>query len=166
MRDMSLKVQNSFQYRNIEEAIVELFERLLNQLPANTAALDTRRVGDRNEGILVTLRPHNPKSASIWAHAENGLGLVDFGFGEWGPTWELPVEGHNPRADRTELLQEVEQLCKAVMSGRCRHKRGFLTITGSIEVGNRPYRITDMLVFHPRPPLRGTRVYEPYVPEL
>lgn len=163
---MSAMVADPFEYRDIEERVLDLFKRLLAQLPANTAELRTKRVGKQDEGILVTLRPHDPRSASMWAHAENGINLVDFGFGDWGPTWELPSEGDNPKADKAELLNEVEELCKAVMSGNCKHKRGFLSITGSIQVGSRAYRITDMLVFRPRPPLRGTRLYEPYVVPL
>lgn len=109
-----------------------------------------------------SLRPQNAASAAVVAHAENGLSLVDFSFGEYGPAWELPIEGDNPEANKKELLQEVREMCQAVISGNCKHKRGFLSISGSIQVGERPYRITDLLVLRAVPPLRGTRNYEPY----
>jgi hypothetical protein len=61
------------------------------------------------------------------------------------------------------VLKEIQEMCQAVIAGNCKHTRRFLSITASIQVGERSYRITDLLVFRPAPPLRGTKSYEPYV---
>jgi hypothetical protein len=154
------------EYASIEAELVTLFERLVAELPPNAASLEVKRVGRNKEGVLVTLRPQNPDAASMWAHAENCLHLVDFGFGDWEPTWELPIEGYNRKADKREVLKEVEELCKAVMAGNCKHTRGLFSVTGSIQAGGRPYKITEMLVFRRKPPFHGTRIYEPYISGL
>jgi hypothetical protein len=148
------------EYANIEEELVIVFNELLAELPPNTAVVDVKSVPP--SGTVVKLVPHNPAAAAAWAHAENGLGVIDFGFGEYGPTFELPIESANPQADKKELLQEVGEMCRAVIVGNCQHRRGFFGITGSIQVHGRPYRITDLLIIRPKPPLRGTRKYEPY----
>lgn len=158
--------RRSDDFTKIEDELVALFERLLSELPPNTASLEMRRVGRNAEGLLITLKPQSPDAASAWAHTENGLHVVDFGFGNWESTWELPTEGDNPKADKWELFQEVEDLCKAVMNGRCEHKRGLLSITGSIHARNRTYRVTDMFVLRAKPPIRGTYTYGPYVPRI
>jgi hypothetical protein len=154
--------RRSDEYANIEEELVELLKRLLAELPPNVASLEVKRAGPNGEGVVVVLKPQNPASAVVVAHAENGLGVIDFSFGEYGPTWELPIEGNNPEANKKEVLQEIREMCWAVIVGNCKHKRGFLSISGSIRVGERPYRITDLLVLRAVPPLRGTRKYEPY----
>ena len=110
----------------------------------------------------MVLKPQNPAACTLSVHGEDGLEAVDFSLGDYGPTWELPIEGDNPRANKHEVLQEVREMCQAVIAGNCKHKRGFLSITGSIHIGERRYRITDLLVFRPVPPLHGTKNYEPY----
>lgn len=140
-----------------------MLKHLLAELPPNVASLEVKRATPKGEGVIAVLIPQNPAAASVVAHAENGLGLVDFSFGEYGPTWELPMEGYNPKANKKELLQELEEMCRAVIAGNCEHKRGLFSIRANIQVGNRPYRVTDMLVFHPVPPLHGARKYEPYI---
>jgi hypothetical protein len=153
------------EFLSIEEDLIALFQRLLGEMPPNAASLEVRRVGRSKEGIQVILTPRNPGAAALWAHAEKGLHLVDFGFGDWSNTWELPIEGRNPKARKEELLQEVRELCKAVIAGNCSYERGFLSRTASIQVEGRPrYRITDMPIFRTRPPLHGIRFYEPYTP--
>lgn len=160
---MIRRTNNEFQ--SIEEDVIALFQHLLADLPPNAASLEVRRVGRSKEGIQVTLTPRNPGAAVLWVHAEKGLQLIDFGFGDWNNAWELPVEGTNPKAGKEELLQEVRELCKAVIAGNCKYERGFLSRTASIQVeGKRPYRVTDIPIFRTRPPLHGTRLYEPYTP--
>jgi hypothetical protein len=151
------------EFLRIEEDLVELFECLLAEMPPNAASLEVRRVGRNKEGLQATLIPGNTRAASLWVHAEKGVGLVDLGFGDWNNAWELPIEGRNPKAGKVELLQEVRELCKAVIAGNCRYERGFLSRTATIGVeGGPPYRVTDIPVFRTRPHLRGIRCYEPY----
>ena len=145
------------------EEVVALLRKLLAELPLNVASLEVRHIPD---GIVATLKPTNTAAASISLHAENRLELIDLSFGQYGPTWELPIEGYNPKANKQELLQEVEAICRAVMTGNCEHSRGLLSIRGTIQVGSRLYRLRDMLVFRVTPSFRGTRKYEPYSPGL
>jgi hypothetical protein len=153
----------NLEYLSIEEDLIALFQYLLAEMPPNDASFEVRRVGRFKEGIQVTLTPRNSGAASIWVHAENGTDLVDFGFGDWTNSWELPTEGRNSKARKVEVLQEITDLCKAVIAGHCSYERGFLSRTASVLIeGRPPYRITDIPVFRSRPPLRGTRFYEPY----
>lgn len=122
---------------NLEEELVMLLKHLMAELPPNVATLDIKR--PKSDGVVVLLIPTNPAAARVVVHTANGLGLVDFSFGEYPPTWELPYESHNPKANKKELLQEIEAMCRAVMAGNCEHKRGLLSIRASIRVGSRPY---------------------------
>ena len=151
------------EYANIEQELVDLAGRLLAELAPNAASLEVRRAGPNGEGVVVVLKPRNPDSAAVVLHAENGCRAIDFSFGEYGPTWELPVESDNPDADKQQALQEIREMCRAVIAGNCKHERGFLSVTGSIQIGGRSSRITDLLVLRPVPPLHGARKYAPYV---
>jgi len=151
------------EYVNLEKELVALFERLIAELPPNVATLDVRRGTQKHDGVVAVLTPTNRAAARVVAHTVNAFGLVDFSFGEYSPTWELPFEGHNSKANEKELLHEVEEMCRAVIAGHCEHKRGLLSIRGSIQVHNRPYRVTNLPVFRAVPRLRGTRKYEPYI---
>jgi hypothetical protein len=146
---------------NLEEELITLLRRLIAELPPNLAALDIKR--PKSDGVVALLIPTNPAAARIVVHTANGLGLVDFSFGEYPPTWELPYESHNPKANKKELLNEIEEMCKAVMAGNCEHRRGLLSIRASIRVGSRTYKITDLPVLHAALPLFRTRKYEPYI---
>lgn len=90
------------EYGRIEEELVALLRKLLAELPPNAASLEVRPVS--NNGIVAVVKPTNPAAASIVTHAENGLHLIDFSFGEYEPTWELPIEGYNPNANKGALL--------------------------------------------------------------
>jgi hypothetical protein len=162
-RDMRTMSQRKNEYASLEDELVTLLKHLLAELPPNVASLEVKRATPNGEGVIAVLTPQNPAAASVIAHTENGLGLVDFNFGEYGPTWELPIEGYNSKANKRELLQEVEDMCRAVIAGNCEHRRGLFSIRGNIQVSNHLYRMTDMLVFRPVPPLHGTRKYEPYI---
>jgi len=151
------------EYADIENELIALLKDVLASLPPNVASLEIKRAKPNGPGLIAVLRPQNSSAASVVAHAENGFPLVDFSFGDYGPTWELPAEGYNPKANKKELFRELEEMCRAVIAGNCEHKRGLLSIRGRIQVGDRRYKVTDLLVFHPVPPLRGTRKYEPYI---
>jgi len=150
-------------YFKIEDDLVALFERLHADLPADTASLTIRRAEAR--GTQVMICPRNPRAASVWAHAENGLPVIDFGFGEYEPTWELAFEGENPNSSKEELYVQVEKLCRAVMAGHCENRRRFLTVVSLVRVGTRDYKVSHSPILRPKPPFRGTRTYEAYIPE-
>ena len=154
------------QYTHIEEELVVLLENLLAELPSDVASLEVMRALSKSEGVVAKLKPRNPSAASIMLHAENGRGIVDFCFGGYEPTWELPYEGSNPRPSKKELLQEVEQMCRAVMAGRCHHARRLFGIRGTILVGDQPSTVTHFFVLRPTPALKGTRKYESYTGQL
>jgi hypothetical protein len=113
----------------------------------------------KSDGVVALLIPTNPAAAGIVVYTANGLGLVDFSFGEYPPTWELPYESHNPKANKKELLNEIEEMCEAVMAGNCEHGRGLLSIRASIRVGSRTYKVTHLPVLHAALPLCGTLPY-------
>jgi hypothetical protein len=150
-------------YLKIEDELVILYERLHADLPPGTASLAARRTDAH--GTQVTIFPRNPRAASVGAHAEKGVPLIDFGSGEYKPTWELPLEGEIPEVGEEELFLEVERLCRAVMAGPCENRRRFLGVGSVVRVGPRDYKVCHSLIFWPKPRFRGTRRYEAYVPD-
>src|SRR5689334_14943870 len=102
-------------YGNIEAELKKAIEQVVTELPQGSARIETWP--SKGGGIVVNIFPANRQAALMGAHAENGLALVDFWFGEFGTTWELPIEGQNPGATKEELLAEVQQLCRAVLDG-------------------------------------------------
>ena len=150
-------------YLKIEDELVALFERLHAELQPGIASLTVRR--SEEHGAQVTIFPKNPRAASVWAHAENGLQLIDFGFGEYEPTWELPLEGENPASSKDELLLEVENLCHAVIAGHCENRRFLLGVGSVVLVGSREYKVRHFPVLWPKPSFRGTRTYQAYSSE-
>lgn len=151
--------RNFEEYGRIEEELVGLLKKLLGELCPGEASLDVRSVSG---GTVAVLEPTNPSSACIVTHAERGLELIDFSFGKYGPTWELPTEGYMPNPSKADLLHEVEEMCRAVIAGRCEHRRRLLSVTGQVRVGNHTYRVRDLLVWHVNPPFKGVRKYDPY----
>ena len=149
-------------YAHIEEELIALLNTLLAELPSNVASLEVMRAQPKSNGVIAKLKPRNPAAASVVLHAENGCGIIDFCFGEYEPTWELPYEGSNPRPSKKELLQEVEQMCRAVMAGGCHHARRLFGVRGTILVGDQPSTVSHFFVLRPTPPLNGTRKYESY----
>ena len=151
--------QNS--YVTIEDELVELFERMVSELPPGVASIQVSK--PRSGGVVVSLKPQSPKAALAGAHAENGLDLIDFWFGDYPVTWELPTEGQNPKADKGGVLGEVRELCRAVAAGNCAVRFGILSITGEVIVGKQPYRVTSFFECHPLLFLRNrTHRYSPY----
>jgi hypothetical protein len=98
--------------------------------------------------MTATLVPRTPNAASITLHIESPLDLVDFSFGEFSPTWELPTEGRNPAATEEELLQELKEMCRAVIAGQCEHKLGLLSVSGTVRISGQPSTVTDWFVPH------------------
>jgi hypothetical protein len=84
---------------------------------------------------------------------------------EYQPTWELPLEGENPKGTKDELLLEVENLCRAVIAGHCKNRRSFLGVGSVVLVGSREYKVRHFPILWPKPPFRGTRPYQAYSSE-
>lgn len=146
---MAISTHNQFE--NIEEDILSLFQQLETELPPQTAELNVTRL-TKSAGIIVSLKPRNSLGASAWCPAQNRIGRIDFGFGEYSPAWELPIEGENPGADKDAILAEVAQMCRAVVAGNCEHQRRWLAITARIVIHGRTSSVTDAMVsaqFHP-----------------
>jgi hypothetical protein len=147
------------EYASFEEEVTALFNQVLTQLPVNTGLVRAEKKGD---GTTVRLTPRNEAAASIWAHVINGLDVVYFGFGEFGNTWELPIEGYS-NGGKQELLQEIKEMCFAIIAGNCSHRRGILSVTGEIRLGSRKYRLRDLLEFPRSLRIWEVRNYAPYV---
>ena len=149
-------------FDNIESELIELFKKINAELPSRAAELVLVQPQSKDDGITVSLRPRNPSSASAWCHAWNNVGSIHFGFGEYSPAWELPVEGENPDADKAEILREVGEMCRAVINGSCEHQRRLIGITARLKIHGKNRSVTDLLIFWPSPPLWGTRKYLPW----
>jgi hypothetical protein len=149
-------------FDNIESELIELFKKINAELPSHVAELELVKSQSKDGGITVSLRPRNPSSASAWCHAWNGIGTVHFGFGEYSPTWELPEEGENPGADREQLLKHIEEMCCAVIQGKCEHQRRLWGITARLIVHGQTFSVTEAPIIRPNPPLHGTRHYTAY----
>jgi hypothetical protein len=135
-----------------------LFEKLVAELPANTARLNVYRV-PKGDGSVIELLPTNQQAASFGVHVDDGADLVDFSFGRLG-TWELPEDGRNPHSSAEEVLLEVEQMGRAVIAGRCEQQRGLFSLTSRIFVDGYTYKVVDLPML-PLPPF-GKRKYAPY----
>jgi len=144
------------------EEIKAVLRDLLAELPPDTARLNVYRVPN-NDGTVVELIPSNTDAASIEVHVDDGADYVDLSFGERGGTWELPLEGRYKDADKSQLLGEVKEMCRAVIAGRCRKSRGAFWLTSKIDVGDYTYKLTDLPMFGI--PFR-TRHYAPYIEPL
>lgn len=142
--------------KGIDESnrLLDLFQELLDSLPAGTATLESKRT-QNDDGTIIRLMPSNRHAAQFGAHTEDGaLSLIDVFFGS-GTTFEL--EG-----DVNELLALVRRSGLAVISGRCEERFGFLGVRGKIQMGGgKVYRCTHY--FHPRLYPKTVR-YKPYDP--
>ena len=142
------------------EKLRVLFERLLAELPHDTACLNIYRV-PKGDGTVIDFVPANRDSASFGVHVDDdGVGYLDFSFGRIG-TWELPQEGRNRKASAEQLLSEVEQMSRAVIAGKCEETRGLFSLTSRIHVDGYTYEMVDLPML-PVPPF-GTRKYVPFV---
>jgi hypothetical protein len=142
------------------EKLRVLFERLVAELPSDTARLNIYRV-PKGDGTVIELLPANRDSASLGVHVDDdGIDYLDFSFGRIG-TWELPQEGRNRKASAEQLLLEVEQMSRAVIAGKCEETRNLFSLTSRIHVDGYTYKVVDLPML-PIPPFR-TRRYAPYV---
>src|SRR5689334_2204494 len=116
----------------MQQKVKALFDILLGEFPSGTATLDMRRTRN-DDGTLFELLPSNPLAASIMVHVEDTVDLADFSFGESG-TWELPYEGRNPKAGVEGILSEIEDMCRAVMGGKCECRQGWFSSASRIFV--------------------------------
>ena len=141
------------------EKLRVLFERLVAELPSDTARLNIYRV-PKGDGTVIELLPTNRDSASFGVHVDDdGIDYLDFSFGRIG-TWELPQEGMNRKASAEQLLLEVEQMSRAVIDGKCEETRGLFWLTSKIYADWYTYKMVDMPML-PILPFR-TRRYAPY----
>jgi hypothetical protein len=142
------------------EKLSVLFERLVAELPSDTARLNIYRV-PKGDGTVIELLPANRDSASFGVHADdNGNDDLDFSFGRMG-SWELPQEGRNRKASAEQLLLEIEEMSKAVIAGKCEETRGPFWLISKIYSDGYTYQMVNMPML-PIPPFR-TRRYAPYV---
>ena len=156
-------MRNSTEYSNIEAELRNVIEEVLSTFPQGSAHLQSK--SGKDGGIVISIIPTNPHAAPMGAHGENGLALVDFWFGEFGTTWELPIEGQNPRGTKLEVLAELRQLCNAILDGHCEEKIGLFSTAGIIHVGKETYAIRNFFYLHWRRFFTGKRriQYQPYI---
>jgi hypothetical protein len=142
------------------EKLRVLFERLVAELPSDTARLNIYRV-PKGDGTVIELLPTNRDSASYGVHVDDdGIDYLDFSVGRIG-TWELPQEGRNRKASAEQLLLEIEQMSRAIIAGKCEETRGPFWLTSKIYADGYTYKMVDMPML-PILPFR-TRRYAPYV---
>ena len=138
--------------------LTALFERLAGELPAGTATLDIQEDGHGIE-TSVELKPANPASASCGVHAHDFV-LFSFDFGGFS-RWGLEVDRRYREGDKG-IVDEVEEMARAVIAGQCEINRGLTWVVGRIHVGDYTYtKITDVPMFSVFP--FGKRRYAPYV---
>ena len=127
-------------YQLVSE-ITALFERLVAELPAGTAAVHVRQV---SAGTVIDVKPANPASANFGVHVDD-FELYSFGIGTKSQ-WEFPWE-RRYRNDEKNVLTEIEEMSRAIISGNCELERGLFWLTAKIHVGNYTYRVTDLPMF-------------------
>jgi hypothetical protein len=74
--------------------------------------------------------------------------------------WEFPYE-RRYRKDEKTVVEEIEEMARAVIAGDCEEERGWFSLTGRIKVGEYTYSTTNLPMV-PIPPFY-LRHYEPYV---
>ncbi len=134
--------------------ITALFERLVAELPAGTAAVHVRQV---SVGTLIDVNPTNPASAKFGVLADD-FELYNFGIGR--SQWEFPWERRYRKGEK-DILIEIEEMARAVIVGDCEQRRGPFWLVGKIHVGNYTYKVTNLPKL-PIPPF-WTRHYAPFV---
>jgi hypothetical protein len=129
----------------------------LSELPPGTATLNVYGV-PRSGGTVVELKPTNPAAADFGVHSDD-FDVYSFSFGVRSQ-WEFPYERRYRNGEK-DILTEIEEMCRAVIEGRCEERRGWFSLKGSISVGNYIYKVTNLPML-PVPPF-WTRRYAPYV---
>jgi hypothetical protein len=139
--------------------IKTLFERLLHELPRDTATLDIRPV-PRNGGAVIELKPAKPAAADFGVHCDD-FEVYSFGFGPMSQ-WEFPYERRYRKGEK-DILTEIEEMSRAIIAGKCEVTRHWFSLTGRIYAEGYTYETKDLPMF-PRPPF-GTRRYASYTSE-
>jgi hypothetical protein len=144
------------QSNNLLGELEALFQRLVHELPPDTANLRVHD-GPGGRGGGVELTPTNPAAARISVLADDSA-VYNFSFG-LRSYWEFPFE-RRYRYDEKSVLAEIEEMSRAVLAGHCEETRGLVSISGRIHVGDYTYKTTTIPVFSL--PRFGTRRYAPY----
>jgi hypothetical protein len=149
-------------YQSIEQELVALFHSLESGWPPGTARVEVKIT--KGGGTIVELNPTRRDSAVCGAHAENGIPSVDFYFGDFGTTFDLPSEGQFVDAAKDKVLDEVRELANAVVSGKCEERVHLFGTSGEISVDGRKYRVTNLMDLHPLKLMtQRRRTYAPYI---
>jgi hypothetical protein len=134
--------------------ITALFERLVAELPAGTAAVHVRQV---SVGTVIGVKPTNPASAFFRVLADD-FELYSFAFARRA-YWEFPWERRYRKGEK-DVLTEIEEMARAVIAGKCEQRRGLFWLISKIHVGDYTYKVTSLPVL-PIPPF-WTRQYAPF----
>jgi hypothetical protein len=137
--------------------VTELFERLLSELPPGTATLHVYRV-PRIGGTVFKLKPTNPAAAGFRVHSDD-FDVYGFSFGVRSQ-WEFPYERRYRKGEK-DILTEIDEMCRAVIEGRCEERRGWFSLKGTLSVGDYMYEVTNLPML-PVPPF-WTCHYAPYL---
>lgn len=152
------RLNQGIQFRTVHQLVAEitaLFDRLVAEFPAGTAAVHVRQV---SAGTLIDVKPTNPGSASFGVHADD-FEVYSFGLGP-GSQWEFPWE-RRYREGEKDILTEIEEMARAVMAGNCEQRRAPFWLIGKIHVGEYTYKMTNVPML-PIPPF-WRRHYAPFV---
>jgi hypothetical protein len=133
--------------------ITALFERLVAELPAGTAAVHVSQ-----GGTVIGVKPTNPASAFFRVLADD-FELYSFSLGRRA-YWEFPWERRYRKGEK-DVLTEIEEVARAVIAGKCEQRRGPFWLISKIHVGDYTYEVTSLPML-PIPPF-WTRQYAPFV---
>lgn len=131
--------------------LTALFEKLMQELPSGTAELITDDHG-------IDLSPTKSGAASCSVHCDE-FQVYSFILGTRS-YWEFPYERRYRKNEKT-VLEEIEEMTRAVITGDCEEQRGWFSLTGRIWVGDYLYSTTNLPMV-PIPPF-FVRRYEPYI---
>jgi len=137
-------VSQGIQFPTVHQLVADitaLFERLVAELPAGTAAVHVR---PHSAGTSIDVKPANPASADFGVHADD-FELYSFGFGPRS-RWEFPSERRYRKGEK-DILTEIEEMARAIIAGTRELKRGLFWLTAKIDVGDYTYRVTDLPMF-------------------
>lgn len=143
--------------------VAKVFAEILSALPSGCASLQWKEEG-KEAPEEVSVLPSNAASAQFGAIFFGGsLYGAFFGREPFLTTYEAPSELHLSRRDGFDKhLGRLKKMCEAVVAGRCDHRVGLFSITGTIAVSDEsPLRVVDLPMFHPRR-VRTRIIYEPY----
>ena len=145
--------------------VAQMFQEILATLPSGCASL---LLIEEEEGkdhpAAVSLLPSNAASAPFGALFFSGrLYGAFFGRPPFITNYEAPWELNLRCSDDLEKhFAVLKKMCEAVVAGKCQHRIGTLSLTGTIRASDGSiFRVVDLSVFRPRL-VRKIVVYEPY----